>query len=297
VSLARGLLGIVLLAALCGCSEPPFTLGVVFPDAAGLKPGDNVMMRGLSIGQVKDVDIHADGVLARIEVDSKYRRHVDSKASFRIRSEKLVTGKMSLVIEPGKPPGAVLKRGAVLQGAAAGPGPIQRVESAVNDAVARVEDEATTLRRKVTEPHTLPPRAVGETVDLDRQGRYALRLQSVRVHTTSADGRDWDGVGAGDPDLVAQIWVNDRQILLTSVMDGVFFAEWIDAVSTPFELAEGTTVKVKVLDRDVSADDEIGVIEFRPTAADLNRTFRLSAGRVDELKVSLQRASGAPDTQ
>ena len=295
------LLAAVLLAALvvAGCRDEPFALGVIFPDAAGLKPGDNVVMRGLSIGQVRDVDIHERGVIAHLEIDPKYRRNVDGKATLTIRSEKLVTGKKSVVIEPGEPPGGALKNGAILQGRAGDDDPIDRAQRALTETVDHARDRAATLGRAVTEPNTLPPRTAGDTVDLDRPGHFVARVLTVRVHEKTADGRDWDGPGAGDADLVAQVWVDQRQVLLTNVAEDTHRAGWPGQVSDPFDLPEGAAVKVKVLDRDVGYDDEIGIVELRPTRADARagRVFRLSAGRVAELQVELSEVPAGPPVQ
>ncbi len=291
--LLRRLLGGLLLLTglgLAACKDDPFRLGVVFPEADGLKPGDNVLMRGLQVGQVRDVDLHAEGVVAKLEIDPKFRRHIDGKATFTIDSEKLVTGKKALVITPGDPPGGALKNGAIVQGAASESDPIVRAKKALDDTVEHARDEASTLGRAITAPHTLPPRTAGDTVDLDPPGRFVVRLLKVRVHDLTADGRDWDGPGAGDADLVAQVWVDKRQVLLTNVVEDVHTAEWIDATSQAFDIGPDTTVRVKVLDRDVGYDDEIGIVELKPTRGDARtgRLFRLAAGRVAELDLKLE---------
>lgn len=297
------LVGLLLGGALLGggCKDQPFSVEVIFPEAGGLKPGDNVTVRGLSIGQVADLDLHPEGVKARLEIAPRFVAGLDAAMTVSVADEKLVTGKRMVVVVPGDPPGPALVAGAVLKGSAAAPGPLEQAravlsegvgeaEAALDRSVKRASAEVSAAGRDLLNPDRRPPRAVGGTVDLDRPGNYTLRLDAVRVESTTADGSDWDGAGAGDPDLLVQVWVDDRQVYLSKVAEDVLEAEFTDALSAPFALEEQTRVRVKVLDVDVGFNDEIGVVAFTPAPADVGRTFRLAAGRVAELRVTLQAA-------
>ena len=81
--------------------------------------------------------------------------------------------------------------------------------------LARAREQAKGLGTAVLNPDTLPPRTTGDTVDLDRPRHYKVRLLSVKAHPTTADGKDWDNMG--DPELMAQVWVDERQVLLSAV--------------------------------------------------------------------------------
>lgn len=289
VALAVLLLGLTgAIVALASCGEKPHTLAVQFPEAAGLKPGDNVTIRGLSVGQVTDLDIEGAGVRVALEVKPRYQKHFDTEARFRIADEKLVTGKKMVVVEPGG--GAPLAAGALVKGEAPDPGAIEQAKAALQDTVDHARGQAAGLGRAVLNPDEQPPRAVGGTVDLDRPGRYRVRLLSVEVHSTNASGDDWDGLGGGEADVLVQVWVGARQILLAQAEEDQESVSWADARSEPFDLGAGTKLRVKVLDVDASANDEIGIVELGPAAADVGRTFRLAAGRVKELKLALERA-------
>ncbi|MCA9543127.1 MAG: MCE family protein [Myxococcales bacterium] len=286
-----------------GCKAEPFRVEVLFPETGGLKPGDNVTIRGLSVGQVSDVDLHPQGVVARLEIKPRYIKHLDDQAVFAIADEKLVTGKRMLTVTPGS--GAPLAAGAVVQGQAVPPGPLDRAtkalgdtvdqaEQAVNRAVDKVGGKAKTLGRDLLNPDRSPPRAVGGTIDLDRPGRFALQVQKVRVYATQADGDDWDEL-AGEPDLLVQVWVGERQVLLAGPVDGVLEANWENLRSEPFELSPDAPIRVKVLDSDTSYNDEIGVASLQPGPEDVGRRFRLAAGRIEELVVTLVKAEeGVP---
>jgi hypothetical protein len=294
-----------MLAGLClgalACQPKATPIQVVFTETGGLKPGDNVTMRGLAIGQITDVDLHPNGVVAKLEIKPRYVRHLDQKAVFAIADEKLVTGKRMLTVVPGDPPGAPLEPGATVQGLPPSAGPLAEVKAALDDTVTQAErtldrtvgkvsERAKNLGRDMLNPDRVAPRAAGGTVDLDQPGRFVLQLLSVTVHPTTADGNDWDGVGAGDPDLLVQAWIDDRQVLLSGKVEDVLTASWDDLRSEPFSLSEASTLRIKVIDDDVGYNDEIGIAELKPKAADVGRQFRLAAGRIAELQVRLERA-------
>lgn len=273
------------IGALAGCQADPHTLHVTFPQAAGLKPGDNVAMRGLAIGQVLGIDIHGEGVRVTLEIGKKYQRHVDTQARFVIEEEKLVTGKRRITVQPGD--GQPAPKGATLKGHGLPSDVIHRAEDALKRSVDHAGDRAKGLGKAVLDPDTLPPRTTGDTIDLDQPRHYKVRLLSVKAHPTSADGKDWDSMG--EPELIAQVWVDERQVLLIEGKDALE-QDFDDALSEPFDLTPKTKIRVKILDQDVGYNDEIGVIAFSPTAADAarKRVFRLAAGRVAELRVQVE---------
>ena len=284
------------LLALGGCKADPFVVHVTFPEAAGLKPGDDVAMRGLAIGQVLGIDIDGAGVKVSLEVAPKYQRHLDSAAQFSIEEAKLVTGKRRIAVVPGE--GTALLSGAIVAGHALPSDMINRAEGALKrsvdhaqDALGRTVDQAEnsakSLGKAVLDPDTLPPRTAGDTIDLDQPRHFKVRLLSVHAHPTSADGKDWDSMG--DPELIAQVWVGDRQVLLVEGEDKLK-QDFKDALSEPFDITEKTVVRVKILDKDVGYNDEIGVISLAPTVADAKagRIFRLAAGRVAELRLTIE---------
>lgn len=280
-------------STLVACGEGPARVLVDFPETGGLKAGDNVTLRGLAIGQVRDIDIAAGarGVSVVVEVQPKFKDHLRQGVSFRIEQEKMVTGKQRLVLEPADTPGAPLADGVHVAGRSIAPDAVDRLRGALEGSVDHAKEQATGLGRAILNPDEQPPtRATGGTVDLDRPGGYVVRLISVKVDPKTADGSDWDGMGGGEPDLLGQVWVGERQVLLTPVADDTLEAQW-DATSEGFDLSPELAIRVKILDRDVSLNDEIGVLELRPTEADAatGRVFRLAGGRVLEARLVVGR--------
>ncbi len=290
VALAVLLLGLTgAVVGLASCGDKPHAIAVSFPEAAGLKPGDDVTVRGLSVGQVTDLDIEGAGIRVSLEIKPRYRKHLDDKARFRIATSKLVTGKKMVVVEPGG--GKPLAAGALAKGEPPDPGAIAQAKAALKDTVDHARAQTTGLGRALLNPDEQPPRAAGGTVDLDRPGRYRVRLVSVRVHSTNAAGDDWDGPGAGEADVLVQVWVGARQVLLTEQAEDTEKVRYRGrkARSEAFDIGRDTRIRVKVLDIDVTGNDEIGIIELEPTPADAGRTFRLAAGRVAELEIALEK--------
>lgn len=284
----------VLLAT--ACTEAPHPLTVIFPEAGGLKPGDNVTIRGLAIGQITEVDLHPQGIIATLEITPRYRPHLDAAATFRIENERLITGKMAIVIEPGDPPGPPLPPGATIRGIGPPQDPLTTAHAALTDTVDHAAAETRNLGRALLNPDAHPPRATGATIDLDQPGHHRLRLLALTVEPTTPDGDDWDATSP--PDLIVQAWVDHRQVLLTPTAHDT---HTLDLTADPptsalFSLTSAltatTTLRVKVLDADLSFNDEIGTIELRPTPADARaaRRFRLAAGRIAELVLVIEEA-------
>ena len=276
-----------------------FSVEVVFSNAGGLKPGDNVLIRGLAVGQVQHINLIQDHVIAVLSVRKSYASHLDENATFKIVSEKLITGKKSIVIVPGSPPGPKLIPGARVRGLSAEADPIQRAQKALDDSVAQAGqtlkgtvdhagDQARELGRAVLNPDRHAPRTTGATIDLDRPGQFLLQIHALKVHGTTADGSGWDTMG--EPDLLIQVWVDRRQVLMSGPYKDRLGHHWKKPLKTePFDLTPSSLIQVKVLDVDTSYNDEIGVAELRPTSEDAlrSRNFRLAAGRIKEIKVSL----------
>ena len=285
------LLPALLFVSLAGCRQTPFVLEVELPRTHGLKPGDNITLRGLAIGQVRDIDIDASAVVVRAEIKPRFKAHVREGCVFRVEPEKLVTGKMMLAVTPAAEPGAPLAPGARVRGISAAAGPIERLERTLTHGVDHARAQATGLGRAILSPDQHPPRATGATIDLDQPGAYLAYIESVRVYDQKADGDAWDSVGGGGPDLLVQIWVDDRPVLVTPAVNNTLHAEW-DLPTERFPLRSKTTMQIKVLDRDMGFNDEIGVVTLSPTPADadIGRRFRLAAGRVAELRIRLERA-------
>ncbi len=84
-----------------------YHLSVVFPEVAGLVPGDKVTVAGLAAGEVVTLDLEGSVVVVDIEVDNDIRIPVDSRisvASYGLIGAKIVAvrpGKAAEHLEPG----------------------------------------------------------------------------------------------------------------------------------------------------------------------------------------------------
>ena len=76
-----------------------YVLTTVLKDAAGIRKGDPVLMRGVNIGRVQKFDIDKDKVAIRLEVEGEYKIPRDSRVE--VRSQGLL-GSMVADVIPGQ---------------------------------------------------------------------------------------------------------------------------------------------------------------------------------------------------
>ena len=76
-----------------------YVVTTVLKDAAGIRKGDPVLMRGVNIGRVQKFDINKDKVSVRLEVEGEYRIPKDSRVE--IRGQGLL-GAMVADVVPGQ---------------------------------------------------------------------------------------------------------------------------------------------------------------------------------------------------
>ncbi len=87
--------------------EAKYQVSVVFPEVAGLAPGDKVTVAGLDAGEVLSLDLEGGKVVAGIEIDPEILIPVDSRisvASYGLIGAKVVSvkpGTSAIYIEPG----------------------------------------------------------------------------------------------------------------------------------------------------------------------------------------------------
>lgn len=105
------------------------------PDAAGIRAGDPVRLRGVNVGRVLGFGLEPDGVAIRLELEGEYEVPADSRV--HLRSGGLLGGTVAEIV-PGRSPEA-LGYGDVLPGAA---GPT------LQDATSRVFDGADDLMNR-----------------------------------------------------------------------------------------------------------------------------------------------------
>jgi phospholipid/cholesterol/gamma-HCH transport system substrate-binding protein len=76
-----------------------YVVTTVVPDAAGIRKGDPVLMRGVNIGRVQRFDIDKDKVVIRLEVEGEYKIPKDSRVE--IKGQGLLGG-MTADVVPGQ---------------------------------------------------------------------------------------------------------------------------------------------------------------------------------------------------
>lgn len=114
-----------------------YTVAGITTDAAGLRKGDAVRMRGVNIGRVLGFKILPEGVALDLEIEGKYEIPSDSRF---ILTTSNIMGDMVVEILPGESP-APLRRGESLQGGSSQPlvGQLGDIAGEASSALERIQ--------------------------------------------------------------------------------------------------------------------------------------------------------------
>ncbi len=91
------------------------TFKLQFAEAKGLKPGDSVYMRGVGIGEIRNLGFDNGQVVAEVKIYQDEGLHVPDDSYFFIWPHQLLTGKKCVIVAPGESAQSVA-RGALIQG-------------------------------------------------------------------------------------------------------------------------------------------------------------------------------------
>ena len=91
-----------------------YTVTTAVPDAAGIRRGDPVQLRGVNVGRIRGFQIAPDGVRLRLQLDGEYEVPADSRIV--LQSQGLLGGTVAEII-PGDSP-ELLEGGDELAGSA-----------------------------------------------------------------------------------------------------------------------------------------------------------------------------------
>ena len=112
------IIGVILLlvGAIFFFEKVPFSkvvFTVQFKDAKGLKAGDSVYVKGVKIGEVKDIGLDHQGVSAKVMIDAE--RNIPDDSFFFIWPDKLISGNKCIQIKIGENTRSV-KKGDIING-------------------------------------------------------------------------------------------------------------------------------------------------------------------------------------
>ena len=82
-----------------GLLTPTYRVTAMFPDAAGVRPGDRVTVAGLEAGSVKDVQIRGGMVAMELGVEEDVDLPADSRAEIVVET---LLGRQSVALVPGR---------------------------------------------------------------------------------------------------------------------------------------------------------------------------------------------------
>jgi ABC-type transporter Mla subunit MlaD len=89
---------------------------VLFTDAKGLKPGADVFMNGVDIGDVNDIELENEKVAAIILFHGKYRKHITDKSTFFINSDTALGRPPVVLVRNSETDGTPLVAGERIEG-------------------------------------------------------------------------------------------------------------------------------------------------------------------------------------
>jgi phospholipid/cholesterol/gamma-HCH transport system substrate-binding protein len=149
-----GLMGFALIAALFVLTvilssealfSRPSPLQILFDDVMGLRVGDNVVARGVTIGKVKGIEFAPQGVLVTAMLDSPVSLNADYR--IEVQPSSLLGGR-NLVIQQGNsseplPPDAVLRGVAPPDLVVSATAAVEEIRAALNGGI--VDDFKATL--------------------------------------------------------------------------------------------------------------------------------------------------------
>ena len=93
--------------------RPNYIVRVKFSNVMGLREGDNVYLRGVSVGRIKRLEVVEDGVMLTASLDVKPVLHTDYRAEILPSS---ILGGRYLNLYEGSPDAPLLPEGTVLEG-------------------------------------------------------------------------------------------------------------------------------------------------------------------------------------
>lgn len=172
-----------------------YPLYAKFPWGAGLKQGQPVLLVGVSVGYVDEVDLHQDGILVTtLRIQNHYQVPVTSKATVVANG---IFGDMAVALTPSKPdprsfqPGDTLPVGPSTPGIAELTSKADSVMRSVNSITAALEREmvATGGIRDLRNTIGATNRLVNEfsAIANEQSRQLTATMTSVRRATTAID--------------------------------------------------------------------------------------------------------------
>ena len=142
-----------------------FYYRIVFQDVMGLRAGDDVTIKGLSVGKIKELSLHEDGVHVVCSVRTKLRLKQD--CTFVIVPSSVLGGKY-LQIDPGSPTARELPPQDLYQG--------QTPSDAFKEAAALIRSIRTAFESDLLGDASAIVRTLRSTLE---EGKVADNLQGV----------------------------------------------------------------------------------------------------------------------
>ena len=300
---------VALAVAGCRASDSPadLALTLTFDDVAGLKAGDNVRMRGVTIGTVHDIQLRRDAVEVAIVIEGRHAEAVTGDATFRIETERLIASKRCVLVEPGVGEAAPLVSGAELRGEGVATLE-QKAEAVIDHAAERIGETGRALvdeaggelrdsghavvrSAEAALDNLVDPgsRVAADAPPVLRHGRspeLVFEPLTARIAHRKANRKKWDIVDSV-PEVLLTVSCDETIVLQLPEKESpreTSAPAW-KATSLPFPYREGGFLIVRMMDEDHFRNDLIaeGRLPF-PEPAEIGDVEAVSFGQVVEFR-------------
>lgn len=234
-----------------------FTLNLVVQNAQGIKPGGDVLYRGLEIGSVEETKLISNGVLLKLKITKTDSIPEDSK--FKVTTTNLI-GSPSIEIIPGKSK-SILKDGEYLKGESGKSySDIIQAVNKITDNINRMIKNVDTLTSKETIGQLQDAiNKIDESVGLIHR---SLRTNLSDIHSTIENMKEITSVNKAPIDsIIYRLSLHSKQIAVT--MDNIEkITKNLNDIVTSLNEGKGTAGKLLT-------NDEIS-IKINDTITNLN---------------------------
>jgi len=105
------------IAAIYSQGEPQLRYVVTFEDAAYLDIGDSIYLKGVDVGEVRDIDL-TDQLTIRVTVQmrDRFRKFITRNLSHVVIFDKLLFGRKAILLDPVGESEPLIQPGEVIQG-------------------------------------------------------------------------------------------------------------------------------------------------------------------------------------
>ncbi len=237
-----------------------YELSIVFPEVAGLVPGDKVTVAGLDAGEIISLDLEGNQVVVKVEIDPDIKIPDDSRIS--VASYGLIGAKV-VAVRPGMS-GVYIEAGSRVDGI---------YEKALGDVVSEMGEALTEIRGVMRMADEVLSDMEGrdqikETITNARDATVDLKVAVGDIRAMAADLRSFVEAKTDDAENVIDTVGEASQNFAEVSAELATISATLDSLVTRIEAGEGTLGKI-VTDDSAYNEFTAAVTEVRDLVAEI----------------------------